>query len=675
MPFSIEGSVSGGTFNAVTGDLNQVSGNLTQVFNSQVHSSATPALDGPGGALALSSPDNQSVIGALRHQRRALRAQSAPYSKELRTIGDRSEASDAVASETSPNLQASSSTSSAAIPYEHIPGYHGNVSVDLIPLSEHHGVHDSGEEFSPHTFNNVAGNMTQLRVTSYGESGIDILYRHISMGAVYNSGEQLPDPACHPGTRVAVLEQLSGWSSDDRTETTILWLRGSAGMGKSAIAQMFAGGCSRLGASFFFRRGSPERRSWHRLFTTLAYQLARSVPGLAVPIQHAVETDKLVVNQPMTLQFQRLIVEPLKQVPVGGVVPVLVLDGLDECEDEEIQQDILRLFINAIHEQKLRVRLLLSSRPEPHIKEVLENQATLGICRNLELFPDESAYADIRRYLQDEFSKIRVEFVAREIDLGEVWPTPDVVDHLVKKSCGIFIYAATVISFVGDQYRHPQEELESVLNLDPKSTAPLDDLYTQILSTLNRPTRSDRKNVVASATNRQLRILHILWQMSLRPFPLHVDPEEVDELLNLSSGTSRLILRRLHSLLIVPSRRSRVGLRPQVEFLHASFPDYLGDSQRSKEWCVSTGWLHSDYLFGMIRVLSSPPVTDSAMAFHREVALALPRVLSGATPCHEVFAVLRNEVFQRSLFLVGEQPASECIPWPQVSAHRHIGFN
>lgn len=52
----------------------------------------------------------------------------------------------------------------------------------------------------------------------------------------------------------------------------------------------------------------------------------------------------------------------------------------------------------------------------------------------------------------------------------------------------------------------------------------------------------------------------------------------------------------------------------------------------------------------------------------REVVRAVPRVLSKATPCDELFAVLRNEVFQHSLFLAGEQLDSERVPWPHVSA-------
>ncbi|KAJ7678426.1 hypothetical protein B0H14DRAFT_2488807 [Mycena olivaceomarginata] len=115
-------------------------------------------------------------------------------------------------------------------------------------------------------FNSIAGNMTQLSVTSYGESGIDLLYRHVAMEALHDSGERFPEPACHPGTRTATMEELHLWSTDTSTESTILWLHGCAGAGKSAIAQMFAKSLQtegQLGASFFFQRGHLKRGTWH----------------------------------------------------------------------------------------------------------------------------------------------------------------------------------------------------------------------------------------------------------------------------------------------------------------------------------------------------------------------------------------------------------------------------
>ncbi|KAJ7266160.1 hypothetical protein C8J57DRAFT_384728 [Mycena rebaudengoi] len=106
------------------------------------------------------------------------------------------------------------------------------------------------ENFTTTTFNSVAGNMTQLSV--FGEPEIDILRARVVTEALHDSVERFPEPACHPGTRTAMLEELASWASDAVPESAIWWLQGSAGVGKSAIAQMFAGNCEsegRLGAS------------------------------------------------------------------------------------------------------------------------------------------------------------------------------------------------------------------------------------------------------------------------------------------------------------------------------------------------------------------------------------------------------------------------------------------
>ncbi|KAJ7920447.1 hypothetical protein B0H13DRAFT_185750 [Mycena leptocephala] len=357
-------------------------------------------------------------------------------------------------------------------------------------------------------------------------------------------------------------------------ESTLLWLHGSAGVGKSAIAQMFAGTCKadgRLGGSFFFRRGHSKRGTWNGLFTTLSFQLATSQPGLRLPIEQVVESDTLIDGKSMAIQFQRLIVEPFMHTSASQPLPIIILDGLDECEDRKIQQQILHLFTGALHARQLPIRMLISSRPEPHLREVLESQE---ICGHFNLSPDEAAYADIRTYLWDEFSRIHSEYKVRGIDLGSVWPPQDTLDHLVMKSSGMFIYAATVIRFVDSEYSHPMDRLESVLNLDPQSTAPLDDLYTQILS-------------VGPQEQQQLRILHIIWRGTL-PYGPVMNPEDIDIFLNLRLGTCRLSLRGVHSLLDVPPISGSILLKSSVDFMHASFADYLGDARRSGQCRVAT---------------------------------------------------------------------------------------
>ncbi|KAJ6565886.1 hypothetical protein DFH09DRAFT_462875 [Mycena vulgaris] len=635
MSFALHNThIDGGTFNNVSGNMSQV-----------VHTHVTHIGAAAGRRLGERAHDSllagprttDGFIGAIRSKRGSRQGNTGPYAtSEITRRMPR-------AIQGSSNGEANARFHPARIPPN--PRIDSN-SIVAAPTSAM-----PPENSSTTTFNSVGGDMTQLNVTSYGESGLAILYRHVVMEALHDSGERFPEPACHPGTRTDVFRELREWSLDTSVETNLLWLHGSAGAGKSAIAQMFAGDCQsqgRLGASFFFRRGHSKRGTWHGLFSTVAYQLAKSVPEFMVPVQQAIDYDPLVVGRAMAVQFQRLVVEPFTQTPTPRFRPFIVLDGLDECGDHKIQTEIIRLFMKAIQVHQLPIRILICSRPEAHLREVLEAEETLALCQQVELSADRSAYHDIRTYLRDEFARIHSECKFRGIDLGVDWPSTDALQRLVKKSSGLFIYASTVIRFVDDEYSHPIDRLESVLRLDPKSTAPLDDLYTEILS-------------VRPQDPQQLRILHAVWARTLPP-DLDMDPEEIDVLLSLRRGTCRMEMRSLHALFRVPPVRTRFGSRHSIDFLHASVADYFCDSRRSGSWSISVPWLRSDYLHCMIRLLSSP-LTDSSWFLLSDVVYALPTFLADAIPSQELIQLLRNKDFQESIFLAKVEDRYGI--WPQ----------
>ncbi|KAJ7841139.1 hypothetical protein B0H13DRAFT_2676835 [Mycena leptocephala] len=380
---------------------------------------------------------------------------------------------------------------------------------------------------------------------AYGESGIELLDRHVATEALHDSGERFPEPACYPGTRVEIINELKQWSARSMgSGHPILWLHGTAGIGKSAVAQELAGSChanGQLGASFFFKRGHSKRGTWHRLIPTVVYQLANAVPGFSGAVRQAVENDRLVFGRSLKSQFQSLLVQAFKRGSPPSFAPLIILDGLDECEGHEIQKHILTLFIEAILQGNIPVRLLIGSRPEYHLREVFAEERTNHICRFYELSAGYAARRDVERYLRDEFLRIKSEFNSRGIHLGDVWPAPGITEHLVWRSCGVFIYASTVIRFIEDEYRHPIDALSSVLNVDPSSTSPLDDLYTGILSSLE-PT-----------------IIHISILHTICGTFSELNPEEIDCLLELRQGTSRLALRALASLLAIPAVRTFVS--------------------------------------------------------------------------------------------------------------------
>ncbi|KAJ7856061.1 hypothetical protein B0H14DRAFT_3136134 [Mycena olivaceomarginata] len=127
-------------------------------------------------------------------------------------------------------------------------------------------------------------------------------------------------------------------------------------------------------------------------------------------------------------------------------------------------------------------------------------------------------------------------------------------------------------------------------------------------------------------------------------------PEHIETFFLLPPGSARLALRALHSLFYIPPMFTRFGVPDNVYPLHASFGDYLGDPRRSGRWCVSTAWLHSDFLHCALRLLSTPPSTVDTRNFHLNVVGGLPRLLSYVTPCNTLINLLRHEQVQNTIF-------------------------
>ena len=86
-------------------------------------------------------------------------------------------------------------------------------------------------------------------------------------------------------------------------------------------------------------------------------------------------------------------------------------------------------------------------------------------------------------FLQYGFAKIcDKNFILSHAE--QPWPEEGIIDLLVQRSSGQFIYAATVLKFVGADFCSTRKQLALALKLDPTafSESDLDQLYTQILS-------------------------------------------------------------------------------------------------------------------------------------------------------------------------------------------------
>ncbi|KAJ7626931.1 hypothetical protein FB45DRAFT_56455 [Roridomyces roridus] len=413
------------------------------------------------------------------------------------------------------------------------------------------------------------------------QSTLQILYRATAKDAAHDSGERFSPPMCHPQTRTEILRELSEWAATDDPSTQILWLHAPAGAGKSAIAQTL---CQQLAAdnrpvaSFFFKRGDPSRGESMKLFPTIAYQLAYIIAEFRADIVPRIDGSPHIFDKSLPTQLDALILEPSHQLPATHIL-VVVIDGLDECTGENRQQEIVRSIARGLVGNPTPLRFLIASRPEPHIAELFQEPNLQNTHQQMNIAP---SFTDIHTYLRDEFGRISRDHKMM-VSIRVPWPSQEVLEHLIKRSSGYFIYAATVIEIINDPDFRPTDRLSIIMGMaKPKHTSPyaaLDQLYTQILED------------VPSDSVQLLPILAVLAARYILPM------FQIEQLLGLESGDVWLTLRRAHSVIDVPSQPTdTTRLRPH----HASFIDFLQDEARSGAFFTGPGSIHHQHLAGPI---------------------------------------------------------------------------
>ncbi|KAM6491983.1 hypothetical protein JOM56_012621 [Amanita muscaria] len=410
-----------------------------------------------------------------------------------------------------------------------------------------------------------------------GTSGLDTLEKFVSFSALHDSSAQDPERCCHPDTRKSVLGQICNWADDPTRPERILWLHGPAGVGKSAIAQTisYLYGRDKVGATFFFFRSDPVRNDGSRLFPTLAWQLASSVSIAKDLIAASLENYPDLLRKTVEIQFEQLIARPFLTISGGeSTAPtstrVIVVDGLDECSDVKLQERILKLIGKAVANTHFPLRFLISSRPEADIQDFFDQFQSPTL--QIDLAKVDDAFRDIETYLISEFSRIAVE---QQLD-PKTWPDEGIIDTLVSNSSGQFVYAVTVMKYVGDKYESAVAQLNIIIGIKPSTgTSPfseLDALYTDILQR-----QRDQKFLKE--------FLPVLVARSgLNDGDLHEDDAM---LLGLDEKQLHRKLRGMRSLL---------KFELFIDVYHKSFLDFLDDLSRSGKYHVSKHFANRRYM-------------------------------------------------------------------------------
>ena len=184
-----------------------------------------------------------------------------------------------------------------------------------------------------------------------------LLIHHFSLSKATGRILQKLQPACMdasdrteclPGTRVAIIQLIMDWALDLTSTQKIFWLHGLAGIGKSTLSTTIANRCRDqgcLGAFVFFSRDVAERSNPATVIRTLAYQIGSFNTRAGDVIATAIEKFPSVCLSPLSVQFQKLIIEPLASATDGQTTLVLVIDALDECATAKGRELLLEVLV------------------------------------------------------------------------------------------------------------------------------------------------------------------------------------------------------------------------------------------------------------------------------------------------------------------------------------------
>ncbi|KAF5353554.1 hypothetical protein D9756_007788 [Leucocoprinus leucothites] len=437
-------------------------------------------------------------------------------------------------------------------------------------------------------------------------SGIDALLEASQPDATYNSAARTEAPRCHPDTREKFIKELVQWATPSALSINpplLSWMKGYAGVGKSAIAQTCVERLKHKStpcASFFFSING--RKDPRRLFPTIAYQLSLAIPDYRDILNERISGDKLELTKKQIGSIKRI---------------AIFVDGLDECQDKEAQCEIVEVVADAARWSTLPLCWAFFSRPEAHIEATFAQRHVAAVTHTVHLRVSRDDDGEIERFLRDRFEKM---LMRRNMPHGYAWPSKSDMRELVDAADGLFIYAGAASRFIADpKWPHPQIPLRLVLDsaqsASKRSTdgasqslfAELDALYVLIMQNIP-PKRLPLTSLFLTLLHLEYENYSLFWISRTIMQSNCLGISEFQYRAICSDLCSVLQIRELSSPPFIADQLNRLcswfnsGLRSRftwidimhsalggfIHFYHKSFVDFLADPTRSAQCCIST---------------------------------------------------------------------------------------
>jgi len=249
------------------------------------------------------------------------------------------------------------------------------------------------------------------------------------------------DLRCMEGTRKYLLKQIIAWVANGSEQTdgrNTYWIYGLPGIGKTSLAHSICAtlhGQAQLAGAFFCRRDDKDLSEPRNILPTLIHKLAIIFPPFRSLVADRLRKDPNMTPESMEHALFLEFIRKLPRLPKRNLV--FVIDALDECGSTQSRPQILKALMDAAaHAPWLKV--IITSRPEVDIQRFFDSPTQLSHLR-YDLTADQEATSDLRVFAEDRFS--RVALMRR---LRSPWPEPSLLDGVISRAAGLFIFIETL---------------------------------------------------------------------------------------------------------------------------------------------------------------------------------------------------------------------------------------
>ena len=254
---------------------------------------------------------------------------------------------------------------------------------------------------------------------------------------------------CMEGTRHDILQQIETEIKNTHGHN-VIWIRGSPGVGKSALAASITKRIqdqNRHVIWFRFDRTESTTITTNALWRIVARDLACCYPPLR---QQLAQGNTKLSSSNIDHLFKALIEEPISMLEDVSheELPVIVIDALDECgglRHDSSGMDNYEGLLRTLKRWTLsdclkKFKLIITSRPEDQITQTFPESISIhvNIPSGNDVKPEDSASKDIQAFLMSCLSAM---------GMDEAWVS-EACDYLVPQAAGMFIWATTVAKFL-----------------------------------------------------------------------------------------------------------------------------------------------------------------------------------------------------------------------------------